>query len=209
MLCQKCLAKIAFMLSTLASEGGAAAQTRRRFDPAEPPLMCAHPGPALAPRVVDVLTPGRAHELRMTLPPGVNVGAALHALLGNWPPSAGCGRIAGGVCSRIQYHVMGDIKPGPKPYGYGPPITCCGASTLVTATLPIGHHRADGSRILHCHGGFVDQHGTRHGGHLVLEQTIAAGDGVCVHLSLFKGVDLITTTDAETAFDLLQPVRMP
>jgi hypothetical protein len=157
---------------------------------------------------VGVLTPGRTRELRMTLPPGVNVGAALHALLDSWPRGAGCGRIVGGVCSRIQYHVMGNIKHGPKPYGYGPPITCCGKSTLVTATLTIGHH-ANGSCILHCHGGFVDQRGVRHGGHLVLEQTIAAGDGICMHLSLFEGVDFMTTTDAETAFDLLQPVRIP
>ncbi|PLZ01274.1 hypothetical protein CY652_17185 [Burkholderia sp. WAC0059] len=202
------------MLRTTSRPEATAARARRRpastarstagsTDPARP---FAHPGRAAAPRILDAVTPGRTRELRIALPPGANVGAALHALLDGWPPYAGCGRLVGGAFSQVQYHVMVHAAQGVKPYVYGPPIVCAGESTLIGAAINVGH-RADGSRILHAHGGFVDEHGLQHGGHLALEQTIAAGDGVRVHLCLFDGVDLVVSPDAETTFDLLQPAR--
>jgi hypothetical protein len=194
------------MLSTMSPPDDAVAQARQRPGRTEPNRAFAHPGRALAPRIVDAVTRRRTREWRIALPPGANLGATLHALLDGEPAHAGCGRIDGGVCSQIQYHVMTHAAHGPKPYVYGPPIVCRGENTLIGASFNIGR-RADGSRILHCHGGFVDAHGTQHGGHLILEQTLAGSDGVQLRVCLFDGVELVVAPDTETTFDLLQPAR--
>jgi hypothetical protein len=168
-----------------------------------PPV--AHPGAAQAPRVLDATTTRSTRELGLTLPAGMRVGPALRALLDRWGAQSGCGRIVGGACARIQYHVMARATDGSRPYVYGAPIVCTGDSTLISAAITIGR-RADGSRILHCHGGFVDAHGRQHGGHVILDETLVGGEGLRVRMCLFDGVDFVVSPDTETHFDLLQPV---
>jgi hypothetical protein len=164
-----------------------------------------HPGRAVTPRVLDAATGNRTREFSVTLPAGTRVGPALRALLDGWHAGAGCGRIVAGACAQVHYHVMTHATQGPRPYVYGPPIVCNGENALISAAITIGR-RADGARILHCHGGFVDAQGQHHGGHLILDETIAAGTGLQIRLCLFDGIDLVVSPDAETAFDLLQPL---
>ncbi|WP_244831971.1 hypothetical protein [Caballeronia sp. TF1N1] len=76
---------------------------------------------------------------------------------------------------------------------------------LIGAAITVGH-KYDRTRILHCHGGFVDETGKAHGGHIILDQSYAGCDGLTVRLCLFDGVDLLVTPDIETTFDLLKPV---
>lgn len=190
------------MLRTMSQADGLAAKARGSH-PAS--LAFVHPGPADAPRVLDAATPRRTRELNVVLPAGARVGAALRALLDGWHAGAGCGRIVGGSCAQVQYHVMTHAVEGPRPYVYGPPIVCGGENTLIGAAITIGR-REDGARILHCHGGFVDAAGRHHGGHLILDETFTGGEGLHVRLCLFDGIDLVVSPDAETTFDLLQPV---
>ncbi|HKT96530.1 MAG TPA: hypothetical protein VJS30_08355 [Paraburkholderia sp.] len=198
------------MLPTMSLPGDLAARAR---DPRRKPATAAlvtppfvHPGHAEAPRVLDAATLNRTREFNLTLPAGTRVGAALRALLDDLGAGAGCGRIAGGTCAQVQYHVITRAADGPRPYVYGAPIVCRGESTLIGAAITIGR-RADGARILHCHGGFVDAHGQHHGGHVNLDETLASGRGLRVRLCLFEGIQLVVSSDAETAYDLLQPVR--
>ncbi|WP_156967083.1 PPC domain-containing DNA-binding protein [Paraburkholderia ferrariae] len=198
------------MLQTMSSPEGRAARAQRlRRNPAAsssgtPPVM--HPGRAESPRVLAAETPQRTREISVALPAGTRVGAALRALLDTWHAQAACGRIVGGTCAHIQYHVMARATQGLRPYVYGAPIVCDGENTLIGAAVTIGR-REDGTRILHCHGGFVDAQGRQHGGHLILDETWVAGDGLHLRLCLIDGVDLVVSPDAETTFDLLQPVR--
>jgi hypothetical protein len=196
------------MLRTMSQPAGRAAQAPgpRRNPLSVPPVPpVTHPGRAESPRVLDVATSHGTRELSIALPAGARVGATLRALLDGWNAQSGCGRIMGGSCAQIQYHVMARATQGPRPYIYGPPIVCDGENTLIGAAITIGK-RADGTRILHCHGGFVDSHGRQHGGHLILDETFVAGAGLHLHLCLFDGIDLVVSPDAETTFDLLQPV---
>ncbi|WP_233858525.1 hypothetical protein [Paraburkholderia sp. HD33-4] len=164
-----------------------------------------HPGQVTSPRLVDVTSGQITEELRVAVPPGANVGRALHRVLDDLGPRAGCGRIVGGICQRIQYHVMIRAAAGVKPYVYGSPIVVDGQSMLISAAITVGH-KDDGARILHCHGGFTDENGKAHGGHIILDETVAGGDGLVVRLCLFDGVDFVVTPDTETTFDLLKPV---
>lgn len=165
-----------------------------------------HPGSVSWPRIVEVTTLAGTRDIRISLPPGSRVGAGLHQVLDALPNAGGCGRIVDGMCSTIHYHVITQAARGAKPYVYGAPIVCGGTCTLISAAITIGH-RADGQRILHCHGGFVDERGTQHGGHIVLDETVVAGDAMIVRLCLFDDVDLVVSPDQETAFDLLLPVK--
>jgi hypothetical protein len=169
------------------------------------PVSVLHPGQPETPRVLDAATTNRTREFNLALPGGTRVGPALRALLDSWQAGAGCGRIVAGSCAQVQYHVMTHASHGPRPYIYGPPIVCDSECTLIGAAITIGH-RADGARILHCHGGFVDAEGRHHGGHVILDETIASHAGLHIRLCLFDGIDLVVSPDAETAFDLLQPV---
>jgi hypothetical protein len=197
------------MLRTMSSTDGLAARAQgpRRHLASTPaaPVSALHPGRAETPRVLDAATTNRTREFSLTLPGGTRVGAALRALLDGWQAGAGCGRIVAGACAQVQYHVMMHATQGPRPYVYGPPIVCNGECTLVGAAITLGR-RTDGARILHCHGGFVDAKGRHHGGHVILDETIAAQAGLHLRLCLFDGIDLVVSPDAETAFDLLQPV---
>jgi hypothetical protein len=183
----------------------ARAQGECRSSRAAGTLPVKHPGRAETPRVLDASTSERTREFRIALPGGTRVGAALRRLLDGWHADAGCGRIAAGACARVQYHVMMHAAHGLRPYVYGPPIVCTGESTLIGAAITIGR-RQDGTHILHCHGGFVDEQGQHHGGHVILDETFAAAAGLHIRLCLFKGIGLVVSSDAETAFDLLQPV---
>jgi hypothetical protein len=160
---------------------------------------------AESPRVLDAATPRLTREFNIRLPAGTHVGPALRHLLDGWRAGAGCGRIVGGTCATVRYHMMEHATEGSRPYVYGPPVACNGESTVIGAAITIGH-RADGTRILHCHGGFVDAHGGHHGGHVILDETVASGDGLRVRLCVFDDIDLVVSPDAETHFDLLQPV---
>jgi len=166
----------------------------------------AHPGAAEAPRISAATTPHRTREFHLTLGAGVRVGPALRALLDNWQAGSGCGRILDGTCERIQYHLVEPAEEGPRPYVYGAPVVCDGINTMIGASLTIGSG-ANGKRVLHCHGGFIDSTGTAHGGHFNLDETRVAGDGLSLRLSLFDGIALAVSHDTETAYDLLQPVR--
>ncbi|RAR48835.1 hypothetical protein C7401_14818 [Paraburkholderia unamae] len=197
------------MLQTMFPPDGLAAQAQAaRRNLAGTPVFAAlvtHPGRAQAPRVLDATTGNRTREFNVILPGGTRVGAALRGLLDGWGAGAGCGRIVAGACARVQYHVMTHATEGPRPYVYGPPIVTSGENTLIGAAITIGR-REDGVRILHCHGGFVDAQGRHHGGHVILDETFAAATGLHIRLCLFDGIDLVVSPDAETTFDLLQPV---
>lgn len=183
----------------------ARAQGERRTSRAAFALPVKHPGRAEMPRVLDASTSERTREFRIVLPGGTRVGAVLRRLLDGWHADAGCGRIVAGACAQVQYHVMMHAAHSLRPYVYGPPIVCNGESTLIGAAITIGR-RQDGTHILHCHGGFVDEHGWHHGGHVILDETFAAAAGLQIRLCLFEGIELVVSSDAETAFDLLQPV---
>lgn len=198
------------MFRTMSPSGHLAAQARGARQSAAS-LTCGtalfvHPGTAGAPRVLDAATQALTREFSVTLPAGTRVGPALRRLLDGWHAGAGCGRIVGGTCAKIQYHVMEHATEGSRPYVYGPPIACNGESTVIGAAITVGH-RADGTRILHCHGGFVDADGEHHGGHVILDETVVSGGGLQVRLCVFDDIDLVVSPDAETHFDLLQPVR--
>jgi hypothetical protein len=166
-----------------------------------------HPGTPSDPRIIDVTTTTGMRDLRISLPALTNVGSALHRVLDAYPRSGGCGRIVYGLCSTIHYHVMTKATQGVKPFVYGAPIVCDGESTLITAAITIGH-RSDGTRILHCHGGFLDSSGNQHGGHIILDETVVADSPMIVRLCLFEQVDLVSSPDIETTFDLLLPKKV-
>ncbi len=172
------------------------------IEPFAQPDAARHPGAARAPRIVEATSRG-AREFAIALPDGANVGETLVALLDRMNAASGCARIVSGECRRLQYHTMIRADAGERPYVYGPPIVV-GPATLIDATLTIGR-REDGARVLHCHGGFVDPLGAQHGGHVVLERTIAGARGLRAHLCLIDDIDIVATPDDETAFSLLEP----
>ena len=165
-----------------------------------------HPGPADEKRVLWVGTVEPCRDVIISVRPGQNVGASINAALNRIAEkAAGCGRVMSGGFSRVQYHVMTKAREGVKPYVYGTPIVINGESTVISSAINMGH-RADASRILHCHGGFIDEMGSQHGGHIILDNSVAGGAGLQIRLALFGSVDFVVSLDEETTFELLQPV---
>ncbi len=165
-----------------------------------------HPGPVRGNRVQWVGSVDRSRDLFISVGPGRNAGVAVNAALNRVASaSAGCGRVISGGFGKLQYHVMTRAQKGVKPYVYGEPIVVEGESTLIASSINVGH-RAEGSRILHCHGGVVDAKGTQHGGHIILDNSVAGSAGLQIRLSMFSTVDFVVAPDEETTFELLQPV---
>lgn len=166
-----------------------------------------HPGPVEQSRILDVESNAHSRDICINVGAGQNIGAAVNAALDRFDEKAGCGRIITGGFCRVQYHVMTRATEGVKPYVYGAPIVVEGESTLVTSSMNIGH-LSDGARVLHCHGGFVDLNGRQHGGHIILDESVAGAAGLQIRLTLFAAVDFVASADDETTFNLLQPVQL-
>ena len=164
-----------------------------------------HPGPVASERIVEARSGQESQEILVYVPSGHNVGEAVDVVLDKHSrDGSGCGHIASGGFSEVQYHVMTRAQTGIKPYIYGNPIIVYGHSTLITSSINVGR-LANGSRILHCHGGFVDARGRQHGGHIILSKCVAGSAGLTIRLCMFADVNLIVSADVETTFDLLQP----
>jgi len=85
--------------------------------------------------------------------------------------------------------------------------TLVDAATFVTGSITIGQNQ-QGAILLHCHSGFIDQHGTAHGGHLLLDTVEVGDDPLIIHFSLFSECAYIVNSDEETQFSLLHPTPM-
>ncbi|WP_027802704.1 hypothetical protein [Paraburkholderia dilworthii] len=165
-----------------------------------------HPGQVARERIVEARSSQETREILVYVPSGQNVGEAIERVLEKQAPQgSGCGQIPSGGFSEAQYHVMTKARTGIKPYVYGPPVVVYGQSTLITSSINVGR-LANDSRILHCHGGFVDECGVQHGGHIILSKCVASSAGLTVRLSMFADVNLVVSADIETTFELLQPV---
>ncbi|MCY0388975.1 hypothetical protein OVY01_17535 [Robbsia sp. Bb-Pol-6] len=169
------------------------------------PAYFVHPGTPTWPRLIDSESMPRGAELRIVVPAHANVGAALRQALSPRGTVSGCGRVAAGSLSSLQYHVI-VATAGDAPFGYGSPIKCDGELTLVTAAVTLGR-KPDGAQILHCHGGFIDAAGKQHGGHIALDACVAGLDGLVVRVCLFDDIEYVISPDDETRFDLLTPVH--
>jgi hypothetical protein len=164
-----------------------------------------HPGAPTYPRIAEIESTAPPWELRIVIPAGTNVGTALRRALAISGAASGCGRIAGGTLSSLAYHVIVKARDGQKPFVYGAPIECHGDLTLVAATITLGR-TVDGTQIIHCHGGFIDLDGRQHGGHVVLDRSVAGAHGLVLRLCLFAQTEFVLRTDHETTFDLLSPM---
>jgi hypothetical protein len=105
-----------------------------------------HPGEVTPPRFAEMSTGEVEEELRISVPPGANVGRALHRVLDHHGSQERCGRIVGGFCDHVRYHVIVPALAGTKPYVYGAPIDVTGLTALISAAITIGH-KDDSDRI--------------------------------------------------------------
>lgn len=165
-----------------------------------------HAGQQSYPRMLD-LEAHPAEELRIVLQAGVNAGDALRDILTTYNRPGGIGLICGGTARTLQYLRIVTKDNPQRPYDYGPEHTLVDAATFVTGSITIGQNQ-QGAILLHCHSGFIDQHGTAHGGHLLLDTVEVGDDPLIIHFSLFSECAYIVNSDEETQFSLLHPTPM-
>jgi hypothetical protein len=165
-----------------------------------------HPGPPTYPRITEAEAITQSREIRVLIPPHTNAGHGLREALSEFGTVSGCGRIAGGSFSSIDYYVVTKLADSLRPFGYGDAFKCHGELMLVTGTITLGR-KADGVQVIHCHGGFVEADGTAHGGHLDLDRSIAGATGLVLRFCLFSEVEFVISPDRETNFDLLTPTK--
>ncbi len=148
-----------------------------------------------------------AEELRIVLSSGTNVGHALHDVLTQYNQPGGVGLICSGTARYLQYLRIETKKSDERPFDYGTPQVLDNASTFITGTITIGRNQ-QGDILLHCHAGFIDQYGTAHGGHLLLDTVVVGDDPLILYFSLFSECAYIVNSDEETRFSLLHPTPM-
>lgn len=162
-----------------------------------------HPGNPSLPRLLSAQVHA-PQDMRVTIPCGANVGAALRAVLAPYRFSGGMGYICRGSAQALQYHLVIPAPDGDRPYIYGAPVYENGEATFVNGTVNLGRDAA-GAVLLHCHGGYADVHAELHGGHVILDRTVVGAEPLVIHLCLFGEGGFVQSEDQETHYMLLQP----
>jgi predicted DNA-binding protein with PD1-like motif len=165
-----------------------------------------HAGQQSYPRIFN-LQAAPAEELRVVLPTGTNAGQALRDILTKYNRPGGIGLISSGTAKTLKYLRIITKDHPQRPYDYGPEHTLLEAATFITGSITIGKNQ-QGNFLLHCHSGFIDQHGIAHGGHLLLDSVVVGDDPLILHFSLFSECAYIVNSDEETQFSLLHPTPM-
>jgi predicted DNA-binding protein with PD1-like motif len=165
-----------------------------------------HKGERTFPRIVDCVLDAW-QEIRVTVPEGANLGAALRGAIARYPHGGGVGRICAGTARSLRYHVVEHTGGPQRPYEYGAALDVDEEVAFVSGAITIGRNDAN-LPILHCHAGFNDGQGLVHGGHVVLDRTWVGSEPVVVRMCLFTAGGFATREDAETHFKLLHPITL-
>jgi predicted DNA-binding protein with PD1-like motif len=159
------------------------------------------PGPAPVERAVVV--PCRAVPVEAELPAGVPLLQALHDLVRDHGADSACLSLAGGALGPFGY-VMPALSPDAAHAAwYSAPFHPPGVTRWEAGCVTVGWR--DGGKFFHCHGIWTEPDGTRHGGHVLPEETVIAAPiragGAMIFGARFEAVD-----DRETGFRLFEPV---
>ncbi len=164
-----------------------------------------HPGVPVAPRRI-ALRAGAVRHLDATIAPGEEIFACADRLARGFGRRAALLRFSALRLQPAAIHV-----PEPDPtrrqiMRYGAAHVFDAACTLVSGQMSIG---IDGETpVLHCHGHVLTADGRAFGGHLSRGGCVVAANALpsTVRCTVFDGVCLAPTFDAETGFALLSPV---
>ena len=163
------------------------------------------PGPAPEERIESFAAAGRVIEY--VLQPGLSLNAALTAPLVAAGLRAGAIAFAGAELAPFRYVLPGPARDPAHVAWFSDTHTPRGdpaGRTLVErANATFGWR--DGAPFVHCHGVWVEPDGSRHGGHMLPEETFLAAAGTARAWAT-AAVAIRVDPDPETNFPLFHPV---
>ena len=163
------------------------------------------PGPAPAARSESFAAAGRV--LDYTLQPGLSLNAALTAPLVAAGMRAGAIAFGGCELAPFRYVLPGPARDPAHVAWFSDPHTPrggpAGCTLVERANATFGWR--DGAPFVHCHGVWIEPDGSRHGGHMLPDETFIAADGPARAWAL-ADVAITVDADQETNFPLFHPV---
>ena len=163
------------------------------------------PGPAPAERIESFAAAGRVIEY--VLQPGLSLNEALTAPLVAAGLRAGAIVFAGAELAPFRYVLPGPARDPAHVAWFSDTHTPRGdpaGRTLVERANATFGWRA-GAPFVHCHGVWIEPDGSRHGGHMLPEETFLAAGGTARAWAT-ASVAIRVDPDAETNFPLFHPV---
>ena len=164
------------------------------------PRTIRQPGLASAERCIAV--PVAAMPIAATLPAGVLLLDALHALLGQEYDGA-CLSLAGGGLSPFAYVMPAKSPDADHAAFYSTTFRPAGETQFGDGTVTVGFR--DNKPFFHCHAVWTEANGHRGCGHVLPEETMIAAP-IEVHGAGIIGARFEVHPDRETGYSLLVPV---
>ena len=164
------------------------------------PRTIRQPGPASAERCVAV--PVASVPIAATLPAGVLLLDALHALLGQEYDGA-CLTLTGGGLAPFAYVMPAKSPDADHVAFYSATFRPPGVTRLGDGAVTVGFR--DGKPFFHCHAMWTEADGHRGCGHVLPEETVIAAP-VKVRGAVIIGARFEVHPDRETGYSLLAPV---
>lgn len=172
------------------------------FDHVPRPRILAHPGRFNPVRIHSLRSRGARH-VRLLLPPGRSLHAALVEPLAAIGITSASTTILGGCFEGVQYCVAPPDPAGRAIIAYSAPIRA-GRAFMVFGNATIGRSM-QGAPLVHCHAAIRTEAGAVKGGHILTETCIVGRDPIAVLVTSLDEFELRQAFDPETNIPLLQP----
>lgn len=158
------------------------------------------PGPPAPERVESAV--GRCATLDFTLEPGRTLHAAVTTPLLAAGFNAAQVEMSGGAFGPFTYVMPAAAHDDAHAAWYSAPVTPAGESRIEAGCITFG--RKEGAPLLHCHAVWREADGSRHGGHVMPQDTVVAAP-VTARAYGTADVATLATFDPETRFILFAP----
>jgi len=159
-----------------------------------------HPGP-VHPIRIDSFA-GDARRLEFPLRTGVSLLEAATEPLVEAGWRGGTLSFTGGAFDPFQYVMPGPPDDASHVAYFSQPRAPLGTTRIEQANATFGFR--NGEPYLHCHASWIESDGQRHGGHILIGETIVTEPAI-VHAWGFTDLAIATLFDPETNFPLFQP----
>ena len=164
------------------------------------PRTIRQPGPAAAERCVAI--PVATKPITATLPAGVPLLDALHALLGQEFDGA-CLSLSGGGLGPFAYVIPAKSPDADHAAFYSATFRPTGETRFREGAVTVGFR--DGKPFFHCHALWTESDGHQGCGHLLPEETVVAAN-IEVRGAGIIGARFEVHPDRETGYSLLTPM---
>lgn len=163
-----------------------------------------HPGPVHAERVLSI--PAAVRQVELELPRGKSLLDSLTAAVVANGATSAVFSLHGGSLAPMAFFMPAESRSPEHAVYFSDRFEATGAARLESGCITLGLR--DGQPWLHCHAVWTESDGQRRCGHISPAES-QVDEPIRLSAWLIDGANFVVGADAETNFNLFQPVVVP